>query len=170
MTAYTDIRIRIIAKNIIKHSLSPSILRIRRLPHIRSPQGILLSKPILESAGRIMLLDVGLAASPIAGMDSDLFSEELFDLGDEGTVSRQAEVGEGVESGLETARKRTGVVGFRRGDLLGADHLGPEGVGFEGLQDAGRCEVGVGPGHGVVAVFGGPVALRGVRESQVLSV
>jgi hypothetical protein len=48
--------------------------------------------------------------------------------------------------------------------------LGPEGIGFDGLRDASRCEVSVGPGHGVVAVFGGPVALRGVRESQVLSV
>jgi hypothetical protein len=37
--------------------------------------------------------------------------------------------------------------------------VGPEGVGFEGLGDAGGGQVSVGPGYGSVAVFFGPIAL-----------
>ena len=42
----------------------------------------------------------------------------------------------------------------------------PEGVGQFGLSDTGRCQVGVGPGRGSVALFEGPVALPWVRTQK----
>jgi hypothetical protein len=54
--------------------------------------------------------------------------------------------------GLEAAAQGAGVEALRKGLLLGIHLRGPEAVGDLGLSDAIRCDVGVCPGDGSIAI------------------
>lgn len=95
-----------------------------------------------------------------ASKEGDWVAIYLFDRWGEGPVLGERKTRESDVSGLETAVEGADEVALWGGDVLFLDLARPEAVGDLGLSDAGRREVGVGPGAGVVAVELGPVALE----------
>lgn len=129
------------------------------------PQLVVLSETRLDYVRREAVVDVGLVAAAVAGVNADGFAEEMLDCWDEGVVHRQVEAGEGDVGRFETAAERRSVVRLRRWDLLYGKFMTPEVICDLGLGDTGRCEMGVGPYSRSISIQLSPIALQGVNTA-----
>lgn len=104
-------------------------------------------------------MDVSLAVTAIAGVLAYDFAQQLFYRWDERSVLWQRQTSKCEVGSGKAAAEGAGVVGVRERDMLGRDLMAPEGMDFLGLSDAARCQLRIGPGHGVVAVQFRPIRL-----------
>lgn len=125
------------------------ILRSAGLSGNAVPELVVLGETALDAPGGEQVLDVGLAAAVVAGVDADALAEKLLDQRLEGgSAVGQVQAVEGVVGGLEGAGQWGDVVVVWSVDALLVDLLLPEVVGDEGLVDAVGGQGGIVPGCG----------------------
>ena len=73
-------------------------------------------------------VEVGARGAAVAGVDSEGFAQQFFDVGLVGAGAGQRQVLEGEVGGLHGAGERRDVVGLGGREAVG-EVLGPEGVG-----------------------------------------
>lgn len=138
-------RALIVGKHIIEDDPSADVHPIIRLPLVTLPELILFGEPLLKFPFRVVLMNISLATTSVAGMHSHCFSEELFDRGIKWSIRWQ---GQGIESqlaGLQASDQWRDVVRFRSWRMLRGQVVGPELVGLNGFISALRSELCISP-------------------------
>lgn len=104
-------------------------------------------------------MDIRLVMSPIAGVQTDTFTEEFLDGWLERIFFRQGQVREGEICRGQATLERRCVIRLRSRNFLNFETAGPEAVGDESLLDSALCQLSVGPVSGSVAIEQAPVAV-----------
>lgn len=146
-------------EELIEQRLGAQVLR-RGLLRGRVPEEeIVLREPGLDGVLGEVLADVGEGAAAVAGVDVDTLTQQFLDFRDERELGGEIEAVERVLCGLQTARQGAGVVALRGLDILRLDQFLPEPVDVQSLLDADVRQMCISPGHGIIAVQLGVVAL-----------
>lgn len=121
MRSYADIRGGIGAEDVVENGLAADVLGVVGLGVGGIPQGVVLCETALEGVCWETVGDESLVATAVASVCTKTFTEQFFDLRDEGGAGGEVEAGECYVCGYKTAGQRGDVVCLGVWDLFVGD-------------------------------------------------
>ena len=104
--SYADIRGGVRTEDVVKNGFATDVLGVIGFGVSGVPEGVFLCKTTFKSVCWETVGDERLVAAAVAGMCIETFTEQFFDLRDEGGAGREIKARECYVCGYETAGQR----------------------------------------------------------------